>query len=276
MRTTRLSELAENAGVRMRFPAKKLAVGLVLLCAATAVLALVDRVAPAAPPRPQPNPPPAAAKPGLAPSRKAPLAAESPISAGPLLVMAGVLAGAVGLIFVLKRVLRGSRHVPGGKKILEVRDVLAIGPKRAIYLIGLEHRNLVVGLSGDHLTLLSEYSEEAEAGAAEPAAVSNEGRTGEFFVTQAASEAAFAARPTTVPAPAAAEPARVDALVAGDVTVPPPEAAATPARAASAAPRTFPFAAVESAGARKPRAERVPHKFRQLLEQAAAPEGTGR
>ena len=114
-----------------------------------------------------------------------------------------------------------------------------------------------------------------DAGAAEPAAVAHEGRTGEVAVPAAAAEteAAFAARPTTMTAP---EPARVDALVADEVTVPPPEAVAAPARAASAAPRSFPFAAIESAGPRKQRAERVPHKFRQLLEQAAGPEGPAR
>jgi flagellar biogenesis protein FliO len=278
MRTTRVSgPTAELGRFPARFPGRKLAFGFLLLVAAAGVFALVDRVAPAPPATTRPAaveaaPPeqPAAAKTATtAPARKL-LTSESPFSAAPLLAMGGLLAGAIALIFVLKRVLRGSRHVPGSKKILKVRDVLAIGPKRAIYLIGLEHRNLVVGLSGDQLSLLSEYSDEAEAEVAESAPPALEGRTGEFTIAavRTASEA------PAVQAPPA--PMSLDTVVGGEVTVPPPKTAAREATAA-AAPRSFPFAALQAhKSSQKPRTDRVPHKFRQLLEQAAEAEGKTR
>jgi flagellar biogenesis protein FliO len=303
MRTIRaLAQAADGGRLWARFPAKKLALGFVLLVAGAAVFTLVDRVAPAAQKAPPaavkaPVEKPAAGKASVekpaveqgaavekpaaakavekaagAPVRKPALAAESPFAAGPLLVMAGMLAGAIGLIFVLKRVLRGSRHVPNGKKILQVRDVLALGPKRAIWLIGLERRNLVIGLSGDELTLLSEYSEEAEAEAAEAPAPAREEPAAELAAEE---EAVLSARPAPLTAGA---PARIDAVVEEEITVPPPEAPAAPAPAQpDRRARSFPFMTVDAAQRdKKPRTDRVPHKFRQLLEQAAASEGQAR
>jgi hypothetical protein len=60
--------------------------------------------------------------------------------------------------------------------------------------------------------------------------------------------------------------------------VPPADQPATAAAAPALALRSFPFAAVDGARTadRKPRAERVPHKFRQLLEQAAESQGLAR
>ena len=194
---------------------------------------------------------------------------------GSLLVTAGMLAGAVAFIFVLKRFLKGSRHIPGGKKLLLVRDVLAIGPKRAIYLIGLEHRNLVVGISGDQLTLLSEYSEESEAeafgGRADRARKSDRRARG---------------RPAGRPGPS-----KVTTLLAPGCRDLRCHRAATtwPCRRPrrrrprrlrhTGNTRAFSFASRQDQGRcarRDQQTERIPHKFRQLLEQAAEVEGPGR
>jgi flagellar biogenesis protein FliO len=277
MPITRTLDAAGRGLLGARFPARKLAIGFALLLAAATVFALVDRVVPPAPPA---TPAEKAAvvekaapgKPAAAP-RKAPLAAESPFSAGPLLAMAAMLGGAIGLIFVLKRVLRGSRHVPGGRKILRVKDVLAIGPKRAIYLIGLEHRSLVVGVSGDQLSLLSEYSDEAEAAPeAAKADAADNARTGEIVLAPRGAVAATPAAATPAPA------AHVDALAAEELVVPPPEEVAAAASSPAPSARSFPFASVDARPKpdRKPRADRVPHKFRQLLERAAETEGHAR
>jgi flagellar biogenesis protein FliO len=277
MRTVRsLSATPEWRRLLPRFPVRTLLVTFGFLVAGVATFALVDRFAPAPPAKPaaaktatpkpgsgKPAEPAAAEKP-----RKEPIRGEAPsIGTGALLVTGSVLAGAVLLLFLLKRFLKGGRHVPAGKKVLKVTDVLALGPKRAIYLIGLERRSLVVGLSGDQLTLLSEYSDQdAEPEAAAEQALVAEARTGEHARPRIA--AAPVARPETA-AP------RLDVVASEDLTVPPPAAEPPPA-AAPAAPRAFSFAPVGRKPAATQRAQpgRVPLRFRQLLEQAAE-ESTG-
>jgi flagellar biogenesis protein FliO len=268
MRTVRsLASFADRAAAFGALPRRSLAIGLVLVVAAVLVFALVDRVVP-------PPAPPAAQPPGAAAeksARPAPRLEPSPVSAGPLVAIAATIGGAVVLLWFLKRALKGSRHLPGAQKVLKVRDVLMMGPKRAIYLIALEDRNLVVGVSGDVLTLLSEYSSEtAEPQAESPALAAAESvpnaRTGEF-----------ATAPAAEPAPAAAPiPSAVAALPIGrlDVEIGDDEPSAR-ASTRPAAPRTFPFGAVSPDAARpqKSRSDRVPHKFRQLLEKAAQAEG---
>jgi flagellar biogenesis protein FliO len=237
---------------------------LTFVIAALSVFALVDRVAP-----PPETAKPAAGKPGPK-ARKDLLASDSqPFSAGPLVAVAGVLGGAVGAMFLLKRALKGTRHVPSDRKIIKVRDVLAMGPKRAIYLIGLEDRNLVIGLSGDQMTLLSEYSELEESAEDAPAArPAREGRTGEMAMPVTAVAARSAAdRPTQ----------RLDVEVADEVDVPPADAE-PPAPKTASGPRVFSFASVtpDKSRSAQQRSERVPHKFRQLLEQAAEAQGSDR
>jgi flagellar biogenesis protein FliO len=190
---------------------------------------------------------------------------------GALLPLGGVLAGAAALLFGLKRLLRGTRPLGRSQRILKVRDVLALGPKRAIYLIELEERNLVVALSGDQLALLSEYSCEPDEATAAPAAA-------------AAAQAPAAPAPvaTAIPAAAPAAPApapaarTLDVVVADDVEVPPLDAAPPPRNPATTA-RPFSFTPVRPAAARtQARTDRIPERFRQLLDQAAAADGQGR
>jgi hypothetical protein len=178
-----------------------------------------------------------------------------------LLPLAGVLGGAVGLSFVLRRALKRRGHLPAGQRILKVRDVLAMGPKRAIYLIALEHRNLVVGSSGDQLTLLSEYSDDQD----EP-----------VLTTAAALRAPGPADRPEPAAPPREEPRFVrapagpslDVEIADEVAVPAP--GAEPAEAvASRVARPFSFAAVGAAPKTNAHRNRVPEKFRRLLERAA-------
>jgi flagellar biogenesis protein FliO len=253
MRTVRsLAASVDRVPVWARFPTKTLVLSLVLVATAAVVFAVVDRVAP----------PPAPVKP-----RKEPARVEAPsIGSGPFVAVAAVIAGAVAAMFGLKRVLKGSRHVPAGRKILQVRDVLAMGPKRAIYLIGLEHRSLVIGVSGDQLTLLSEYSAgDEEEPAAEPAPHAAPQRT---------AAPAPRAAPAPPPAPAVADepPAHLDVEVGDEGP-----SFASPA-AEQGASRTFPFAAVGAAKAQaaRSRSERVPQRFRELLERAAQADGAAR
>jgi len=81
----------------------------------------------------------------------------------------GSLAIVLGLIvltaLLLKRMLVNSKHTPGGK-LVEVIQTFPLGPKRQIYLVKVAGRVLVVGGSGDNLSLLTDLPEnEVVAGA---------------------------------------------------------------------------------------------------------------
>ncbi len=215
--------------------------------------------------------------------------------------MIALLGALIAVFVVLRRMMRNSRMAPSGKKTLVIRDALSLGPKRSVYVIKVDNRSLVVGLSGDQMTLLSEFSDDSEApsAAAEPAAEP--------------SEDAEAARPApgalaAVYASLAAETVDVIETENQDVEPdpveepppPPPrqKAPSAPERAQPTAPvaasrpltqseptppsrsqaRAFPFDYVspEDARASKRRVERVPPKFRHLLEKAAAASNGGR
>ncbi len=78
----------------------------------------------------------------------------------------GSLAIVLGLIvitaFVLKRMLVDSKHTPtrGAGKLVQVIQTFPLGGKRRIYLVKVASRVLVVGGSGDNLSLLTELPED--------------------------------------------------------------------------------------------------------------------
>ena len=82
----------------------------------------------------------------------------SPFQVGSILLVIVVLTAAFALL--IRRFLRGARLAPGKRKVLELVDAMAIGPKRFVYVINLEGRTLVVGAGGDQVSLLAEYGED--------------------------------------------------------------------------------------------------------------------
>jgi flagellar biogenesis protein FliO len=272
MRTVRtLSSAVDRTPALRRIPVRTLLLALALILAVGGAYTLIDRVLPPAAPatpatdrvearedgRTQPAPKPVKADkaPAVAPARVTAVSA--------LLPLAGVLGGAVGLIVVLRRALKRRGHLPAGQRILKVRDVLAMGPKRAIYLIALEHRNLVVGSSGDQLTLLSEYSDDQD----EPVLTTAAALRAPGPADRPEPAAPPREEPRFVRAPAPAGPS-LDVEIADEVAVPAP--GVDPAEAvASRVARPFSFAAVGAAPKTNAHRNRVPEKFRKLLERAA-------
>jgi flagellar biogenesis protein FliO len=270
----------EKSRARPGFPTRTLVAGAVLLAVGLAVFTFVDRIAPA--PAPAPKAPQSTAE---KPKKELLKSERQPFTVNTIAITGAVLAGAIALTFALKRLLKGSRHHPEKKRLLKIRDVLPIGPKRAVYLIGLEHRNLVVGLSGDQLTLLSEYSEEPEEGAEAvvSAAPKREVRTVAIEapvarINVAASSTAGDGMAESAQTETAKAASTVDFEVGdeiaaeGDVGTP-----AAMAHKPAASHRVFGFPSVGTQAHRnKPNAARVPHKFRQLLEQAAQAQESNR
>ena len=76
--------------------------------------------------------------------------------------LAGSLVVVLGLIvvsaYVFKRMLSRSKLVPGGG-LVEVLQALPLGGKRQIYLVKIAGRVLVVGASGEQISLLAELPE---------------------------------------------------------------------------------------------------------------------
>ncbi len=66
-----------------------------------------------------------------------------------------------GLAWWLKSHMRDGRRAPTGEKLLRVRDVLNLGPKRQVFVLSVEGRTLVVGLADQHFTLLTEMVSES-------------------------------------------------------------------------------------------------------------------
>lgn len=67
-------------------------------------------------------------------------------------------------VLCAKRLMAKSRMLPGGSRVLNLVDAIPLGPKRQIYVVTAYDRKLVIGSSGDRLTLLSEFTGE-EVGA---------------------------------------------------------------------------------------------------------------
>ena len=151
---------------------RRIAVGFVLGCAllglmwgAKGVARSADQPAQPKPvvtaPASQPEPLPEAKREWSGSSTKKmalPVSTIDPLQVGSVLVVVIVLA--VGLVFLLKRVLKRARLAPGKRRVLELVDALPIGPKRFVYVLNLEGRTLVVGAGGDQVNLLAEYGED--------------------------------------------------------------------------------------------------------------------
>lgn len=82
----------------------------------------------------------------------------------------GSLAIVLGLIvvaaYVLKRMMASSRLSAGRGKFLDVIQVTPLGGKRQILLVRVAGRLLVIGASGDNLSLLTELPDEDAAATA--------------------------------------------------------------------------------------------------------------
>ncbi len=72
-----------------------------------------------------------------------------------LLAVCGVLVGAG---YVLKKKFSTGRALPGKEKLLVIRDQLALDAKRRVVVLGVEGRTLVVAVTGEQMTLLSEFT----------------------------------------------------------------------------------------------------------------------
>ncbi len=80
--------------------------------------------------------------------------------------------GALVLVLILvfvgaafgTRILKKVRMRPQGSKVLELVDVIPLGPKKQVFVISAYGRRLVVGATGDSMSVLSEFgADEIEA-----------------------------------------------------------------------------------------------------------------
>jgi len=74
------------------------------------------------------------------------------------LALVGCMALLFGLAWWLKNHARDGRRAPIGDKLLKIRDVLNLGPKRQVFVLSVEGRTLVVGLADNQFTLLTEMT----------------------------------------------------------------------------------------------------------------------
>jgi len=74
---------------------------------------------------------------------------------GFLLLMAG---GAAGVLFLFKRVTRSASPV-SGRQLINVLSTRPVAPKKSIALIQVPGDILVVGITGDNITLLSKIED---------------------------------------------------------------------------------------------------------------------
>lgn len=216
------------------------------------------------------------------PERKpAPAAAEAPSATRVYVVLVGICLALGGGAWLLKERLKNGRTAPGKEKLLIVRDQLALDPKRRIVVLGVENRTLVVGVVGDQMTLLSEYSAaepdaEERAAAEAPTTPHQAVQSSEPFDAASALAAeerdvvAAYRRPTERAAEAVAEE-RFGTYVPRTAARPAPAPAfERPAAAARAETPTSPFRRIDApAPTPKPRAA-VTDRFRTLLEAASA------
>ena len=84
--------------------------------------------------------------------------------------------GGLGLVLVLvfaaaafcSRFLKKMRMSPQGSKVLEMVDVISLGPRKQVFVLSVHGRQLVVGSTQDSMTVLSEFGpDEIEAVEAE-------------------------------------------------------------------------------------------------------------
>ncbi|MFT7616429.1 MAG: flagellar biogenesis protein FliO [Planctomycetota bacterium] len=80
--------------------------------------------------------------------------------------------GALGLVLLLvfaaavgcSRFLKKMRMRPQGNKVLELVDVIPLGPKKQVFIVSAYGRNIIVGATADSMSVLSEFSaDEIEA-----------------------------------------------------------------------------------------------------------------
>lgn len=89
----------------------------------------------------------------------------------------GSLALIIALIFggaaFGARFLKKLRMKPQGDKVLELVDVIALGPKRQVFVVSAYGRKIVVGATNESMSVLSEFDQDEiaapEAGVAPPA-----------------------------------------------------------------------------------------------------------
>jgi flagellar biogenesis protein FliO len=104
------------------------------------------------------------------------MAPETLSAADALAIPYARILGVLGLTLVLtviaalglRRLLTPGSVVRGRGRLLVLQDALALGPRRAIYVIEAAGKALVIGAAGDQLTLLTELPK-VEAPAPPPA-----------------------------------------------------------------------------------------------------------
>ena len=67
------------------------------------------------------------------------------------------------------RYLKKLRMKPSGEKVLELVDVIALGPKRQVFVVSAYGRKIVVGATNETMNVLSEFDQD-EIAAASPRA----------------------------------------------------------------------------------------------------------
>ena len=86
--------------------------------------------------------------------------------AGSLVLVLGLLGG---LLWGLKRMQSGVR-LSGGLRQLQVIDSVSVGPRQKIMLIRLDEREILVGVTAQHMTVLTPLMAASER---EPAEIEN-------------------------------------------------------------------------------------------------------
>lgn len=179
------------------------------------------------------------------------------------LALVGCMALLFGLAWWLKNYARDGRRAPLGDKLLKIRDVLNLGPKRQVFVLSVEGRTLVVGLADNRFTLLTEMSTDDVV--APQKTPDGGGRTATRSFEDELVELATSPTPAPAPSTVGVKTARAEACVASS-DVP------SPARLkleAEAAKETTPPAEVATAFPfSRAQVDRVPPKFRHLLNGA--------
>jgi flagellar biogenesis protein FliO len=174
------------------------------------------------------------------------------------LALVGCMALLFGLAWWLKNHARDGRRAPIGDKLLKIRDVLNLGPKRQVFVLSVEGRTLVVGLADNQFTLLTEMTSDEPATAPAPKKPDGGHRSDERAFEDELVALATASAPGTAPtrtARAEAAPTSSDAPSPARLKLE-AEAAKDTVPSTPVAP-AFPFS--------REQVDRVPPKFRHLL-----------
>ncbi|MSR75854.1 MAG: hypothetical protein EXS14_10345 [Planctomycetes bacterium] len=169
-------------------------------------------------------------------------ASTSPL--GALLIGIALLGALVAVLFIAAKFMRKARMLPSSRKQqLKLQDVLSLGPKKALYVVGFEGRTLLISAAGEGVSLIADYSAE-ELG------------------VESVTAPAISTPTVAINTAAEDEPESSQATNASVITTNAPSVATKRS--------TAPARAISTAAATRP--ERVPPAFRHLLERAQSVE----